>query len=175
MNFSYLYNKVHNVDKELEYAEKGLESYREANDTSHINLAYGDLALAYHSKYDWRKADSLYSLGIDKAKYDTLVEVNLLSNYAKMKMIQLKPDPQGAINLLDRMYRDYRQPLSILDYGVYAYAMELTGNKDACEQILCQLENLDSRSKESALDWLYRIYTYIGVIIRKPWIMCWRL
>ena len=160
MNFSYLYNKVHNVDKELEYAEKGLESYREANDTSHINLAYGDLALAYHSKYDWRKADSLYSLGIDKAKYDTLVEVNLLSNYAKMKMIQLKPDPQGAIDLLDQMYRDYRQPLSVIDYGVYAYALELTGDKDACERILCQLENLDSRSKESALVWLYRIYMH---------------
>ena len=158
MNFSYLYNKVHNVDKELEYAEKGLESYREANDTSHISLTYGDLALAYHSKYDWRKADSLYGLGIEKAKYDTLVEVNLLSNYAKMKMIQLKPDPQGAIDLLDQMYSDYCQPLSVMDYGVYAYALDLIGNKKASDRILCQLENLDSLSKNSVSHWLYRIY-----------------
>lgn len=158
MNFSFIYNKVHNTNKELEYARKGLASYQEVNDTSHINLAYGDLALAYHSKLDWRKADSLYSLGIEKAKYDTLVEINLLSNYAKMKMIQSEPDPQGAIDLLDRMYRDYHQPLSIMDYGVYAYALELIGSKDACDQILCQLENLDSRHKEGALNWLYRIY-----------------
>lgn len=64
MNFSFIYNKVHNTNKELEYARKGLASYQEVNDTSHINLAYGDLALAYHSKLDWRKADSLGSSAI---------------------------------------------------------------------------------------------------------------
>ena len=162
MNFSHLYNKVHNVDRELEYAQKGLACYLAANDTGHINLAYGDLALIYHSKYDWSKADSLYCLGIEKAEYDTLAVVNLLSNYAKMKMIQPDPDPQGAKVLLDRMRSDYHIPLSIIDYGVYAYALELLGDRGLCNQIVDQLEKLDGCQKDGVFIWLYRVYRNRG-------------
>ena len=158
MNFSYLYNLVHNKEKQLEYAQRGLESYKEGGDTSHINLAYGNIALIYHSKRDWHKADSIYRIGIDKARYDTLMETNLLSNYAKMKMIQPVQDPQGAISLLRTKVLEYSKPLSIMDYGVYAYALDKIGDNAASDKILYKLENLDEKKKADVLIWMYRIY-----------------
>lgn len=158
MNFSFMYNKVHNVDKELKYAEKGLACYKAAGDTSHINITYGDLALIYHSKYDWVRADSLYQLGLERAGYDTLVVVNLLSNYAKMKMIQTNPDPRGAISLLTEKTSAYHCPLSVMDYGVYAYASDLLGDRITCDRILNQLEILDECHRKPALVWLSMIY-----------------
>lgn len=162
MNFSFMYNKVHNVDKELKYAEKGLACYKAAGDTSHINITYGDLALIYHSKYDWVRADSLYQLGLERAGYDTLVVVNLLSNYAKMKMIQTNPDPRGAISLLTEKTSAYHCPLSVMDYGVYAYASDLLGDRTTCDRILNQLEILDECHRKPALVWLSMIYRNRG-------------
>lgn len=158
MNFSHLYNLVHNKEKQLAYAQRGLESYQEGRDTSHINLAYGNLALIYHSKRDWHKADSIYRIGIGKARYDTLMETNLLSNYAKMKMIQPVQDPQGAISLLRTKVLEYGKPLSIMDYGVYAYALDKIGDKATSDKILDKLENLDEKKKADVLIWMYRIY-----------------
>ena len=162
MNFSYLYNWVHNNDKQLEYAEKGLACYRKAGDTSRMNLSYGDLARAYHGRREWDKADSLYRIGIEKAKHDSLVVSNLLANYAKMKMIQTEPDPHGAISLLESLSHEYHQSLSIIDYGVYAYASDMAGDHTTCGQIVAQLENLDDKHNIDALIWLYRIYNRRG-------------
>ena len=154
MNFSYLYNWIHNNDKQLEYAEKGLACYREAGDSSRMNLSYGDLARAYHGRQEWDKADSLYRIGIEKAKHDTLVVSNLLANYAKMKMIQTEPDPHGAISLLESLSQEYNQTLSIIDYGVYAYASDMIGDQSTCDRFVVQLENLDVKHKKDALIWL---------------------
>ncbi len=162
MNFSYLYNWVHNNDKQLEYAEKGLACYRKAGDTSRMNLSYGDLARAYHGRREWDKADSLYRIGIEKAKHDSLVVSNLLANYAKMKMIQTEPDPHGAISLLESLSHEYHQSLSIIDYGVYAYASDMAGDHTTCDQIVAQLENLDDEHNIDALIWLSRIYNRRG-------------
>ena len=162
MNFSYLYNWIHNNDKQLEYAEKGLACYRKAGDTSRMNLSYGDLARAYHGRREWDKADSLYRIGIEKAKHDSLVVSNLLANYAKMKMIQTEPDPHGAISLLESLSHEYHQSLSIIDYGVYAYASDMAGDHTTCGQIVAQLENLDDKHNIDALIWLYRIYNRRG-------------
>lgn len=162
MNFSYLYNWIHNNDKQLKYAEKGLACYMEAGDTSRMNLSYGDLARAYHGRQEWDKADSLYRIGIEKAKHDSLVVSNLLANYAKMKMIQTEPDPHGAISLLESLSHEYHQSLSIIDYGVYAYASDMAGDHTTCDQIVVQLENLDDKHNIDALIWLYRIYNRRG-------------
>ena len=100
--------------------------------------------------------------GIEKAKHDSLVVSNLLANYAKMKMIQTEPDPHGAISLLESLSHEYHQSLSIIDYGVYAYASDMAGDHTTCDQIVVQLENLDDKHNIDALIWLYRIYNRRG-------------
>ena len=100
-----------------------------------MNLSYVDLAREYHGMREWDKADSLYHVGIEKMRHDTLVVSNLLSNYAKMKTIQSEPDPHGAISLLESLSQKYHQPLSIIDYGVYAYASDMIGNQATCDRI----------------------------------------
>lgn len=162
MNFSELYNQIHNVDKEEEYARKGLNSYRLAGDSTHVYIALGSFALIQHTRHNWYKADSLYRVVIEKAKNDTLAEVTFLSNYAKMKMIRTEPDPQGAICLLDRILDEYNQPLSVLDYGVYAYASELLGNYTTCDEILQYVGSLNDEQKSAASSWLYMIFRHRG-------------
>lgn len=162
MNFSYLYDLVHNKNKQLEYAKKGLACYQEAKDSVHIYLAYGDLARAYHSRHDWVKADSLYCLAIDKAKNDTLAVCNLIENYAKMKMIVPEPDPEGAKSLLEMLSLDYHQSLSVMDYGIYAYASDILGDKVTCDSILQLLEKLSDERKSKVAMWLCLIYRNRG-------------
>ncbi len=162
MNLSYLYDLVHNKNKQLEYANKGMACYQEAGDSTRIFIAYGDLARAYHSRHNWRKADSLYRLGLEKARNDTLAVVNLIENYAKMKMIIPEPDPEGAISLLEILSSDYQQPLSVMEYGIYAYASDLLGDCATCDHIIQQLENLDDNRKSMAFMWLYLIYRNRG-------------
>ena len=136
--------------------------YQEAGDSTRIFIAYGDLARAYHSRHNWRKADSLYRLGLEKARNDTLAVVNLIENYAKMKMIIPEPDPEGAISLLEILSSDYQQPLSVMEYGIYAYASDLLGDCATCDHIIQQLENLDDNRKFMAFMWLYLIYRNRG-------------
>ncbi len=162
MGISYLYSRVHNVDKQLEYAQKGFECYHIAGDTTHIYLSYADLALIYHSKQDWHAADSLYRLGLAKLKSDTLVIRNLLLNYAKMKMIQSNPDPDGAISLLNMLSSDYHQPLSVAERGIYAYASDMLGDKTTADNMIEWLEDLDNNQKSRALIWLYLTYKHRG-------------
>ena len=162
MNFSYLYDLVHDKKRQLVYAKKGMACYQESGDSTRIFLAYGDLARAYHSRHDWRKADSLYSLGLEKVRSDTLAVVNLIENYAKMKMIIPEPDPEGAISLLGILSSDYQQPLSVMEYGIYAYASDLLGDHATCDHILQQLERFDDNRKAIVSMWLCLIYRNRG-------------
>ena len=157
MAFADIYNKTRNRAKEEEYVKKGIKAFETAGDTKHSNLSSGRLAIVYYSGQEWQKADSLFSVGIEQAKGDTVAMAVFLSNYARLKVVQPEQDPLGSLALLQRLRVDYKRPLSLTDYGVWAYAASLSGNQQTCEQIENQLKKLDENNKQTILYWLYRI------------------
>lgn len=161
MAFANIYNKTRNKDKEEEYVMKGICAFDEAGDVRHGTLSAGRLAILYYGKQEWEKADSLFRTGIEQAEDDTVAMSVFLPNYARLKVVRPNPDPQGAIDLLKRL-SSYGHPLSLIDYGVWAYAASLTGDEQTCTQIENQLKRLDEPQKSTILNWLFRIEQYRG-------------
>lgn len=157
MAFAQIYNKTRNKEKEEKYVKKGIRAFELAGDVKHGNLSSGRLAVLYYGKQEWGKADSLFKVGIEQAKEDTVAMSVFLSNYARFKVVQPNPDPENAIKLLKDLVSLYKQPLSLTDYCVWAYASALIGDYETCSRIESQLENLDGSSRNKVLYWLYRI------------------
>ena len=157
MAFADIYNNTRNKEKEEEYVKKGISAFKKAGDARHGNLSAGRLAILYYGKQNWNMADSLFRAGIEQAKEDTVAMSVFLSNYARMKVIQPNQDPAAAIELLQCLSHSYKRSLSLTDYGVWAYASSLIGDKETCIRIENQLINLNGVKRNSILYWLYRI------------------
>ena len=157
MAFADIYNKTRNKEKEEEYVKKGASAFEEAGDAKYVNLLAGRLAIVYYGKQEWEKADSLFKVGIEKAREDTFAMSIFLSNYARLKVVQPDKDPEGAIKLLNDLNIVYKHPLSLTDYGVWAYASALIGDNETCAKIENQLNKLDDSRKKTILYWLYQI------------------
>ncbi len=157
MAISDVYNKVRNSDKELHYVEKGAEEFRQAQDVKRYNLVTGRLAMLYYGREEWAKADSLYRKGIERARGDSVATMAFLSNYAKMKVVQPQPDPEGAISLLNEKAFKYHKGLSVMDKSVYAYASALLGDNDTCDRILASVPESAMNSGSAVAFWQFLI------------------
>ena len=157
MALSDVYNRTKNLDKEEEYVNKGIQAFTEAGDEKYQNLTYGRLAILLYNKGDWDKADSLFRIGINKAENHPLFLTDLLSNYAKMKVLQPEKDPAGAISLLNRRRDEFRRPLSIKDHCVYAYASLLVGDEQTCDKLVKNLMQLTGPEKDHVISWMTQI------------------
>ena len=139
MVMAEIYRRAYYSDKEREYIEKGISLFQKSKDTTHYNLSFGRLAMYYQEKKDWKMADSLYQKALILASGDTMSMRLYLSHYASMKVVQPDPDPEGAIALLKRRLFEYKRSLTFKDYGIYAYASEMLGDKQTCDRILKML------------------------------------
>ena len=162
MGFADIYNRSQNIDKEEEYVRKGVEAFEAAGDVKHGNLSAGRLGILLYNRQEWDKADSLFSLGIERAREDTVAMSVFLSNYARLLVVRPSPDPEKAIGLLKQLSVSYKHPLSLKDYGAWAYAAALIGDESTCTQIENQLKRLDEPRKITILNWLYRIEQHRG-------------
>ena len=162
MGIANVYREVHSVDKTLEYTEKARECFSVSGDTHRFDLSTGRLAMAFQEKQDWYKADSLYQLCLQKLKQDTAYMQIYLSQYAAMKVVQPEPDPEGAISLLTIISSEYGKPLSMRDYGVYAYASALRGDDSTCEKILSMMSRQPENRRVQARYMSYRIAEHKG-------------
>ncbi len=162
MGIANVYREVHSVDKTLEYTEKARESFSASGDTHRYDLSTGRLAMAFQEKQDWYKADSLYQECLQKLKQDTAYMRIYLSQYAAMKIVQPEPDPEGAINLLAMISSEYGKPLSMRDYGVYAYASALQGDDSTSYKILSMMSRQSENRRVQARYMSYRIAEHNG-------------
>lgn len=157
---SSIYNAVHNTDKEQQYVEMALSVYKRAQDPIYRS-ALGDLAIVYHTRQEWEKADSLYQEAIKGSEAYPRSLVIYLSNYARMKVLMPDKDPVGALTLLNQKQR-LSGSLSPLEASVYAYSLILSGKKEEAGVILDQLEQNNMSSIPKVETWLCRIALATG-------------
>lgn len=157
LGIANVFRKSHNVSKTLEFTERGKSMFERAGDTSRLNLVDGRLAMAYQENHEWGKADSMYQSCMQLSYKDTLYHTIYLSQYAMFKLIQPDPDPEGAIELLNRRRVDYGKPLTMKDYGVYALASALLGDYSTCDSILEMLGRAPQARRKEVRYFEYRI------------------
>lgn len=163
-----LYERKYHLEKEKEYTEKALTVFKEQGDPAYDSVLC-QLAMIYHNKQDWHQADSLYNIALHANPIDDYTLSVVLSNYARMKVLQPNKDPEGAIALLDRKQKLSRN-LTPTEAG--AYALALTGQTAASESIRARLASMTGRVRIEVLSWLmymallqkdyYHAYSYLA-------------
>ncbi|MBR1869594.1 MAG: tetratricopeptide repeat protein [Bacteroidales bacterium] len=162
MGMAGIYKDLHNAEMERVYVERGKDAFELAGDTRHYNLSLGRLASVYQDAGQWEEAASLYEEGITKSASDSVATPVYLSGFASLKMLQPEPDPAGAISLLMRKTEGYGVPMTLKDYGIYAFAAAMSGEDETCDSLLEAFSDLDDHSRLETLYWEYRIAEFRG-------------
>lgn len=158
-SFAIVYNQTNNAKKEIEYAQKAYDLFAKLGNDKLLNVTKGILAMGYANAREFEKADSLYKESIPMLEKDSVAVVLFLENYARLKVLSPKQDPEGAIRLISRICNEYNQTLTADLYCVYAYALQLAGEIDECDSIIGQLKKLGINELNY---WQYLIYKNRG-------------
>lgn len=155
----YLWNN--NNSESILYCKEACDYFVQAKDSFRLWNTTGLLANRYSNIRDWAKADSLYSIFFSQPIRDTSIYARQLLNFAWNNIFKPGSDPQESIDLFRKATEEYGITPSISDYCVYAYASEIKGDHDAANDIIRQLENVDSSSTILKI-WKYRIFKRRG-------------
>ena len=155
----YLWNN--NNTESISYCKEACDYFAQAKDSFRLWNTTGSLASLYSNIREWIKADSLYSDFFSQPIRDTSIYAMQLLNLAWNNIFKPGSDPQKSIDLFRKATEEYGITPSISDYCVYAYASEIIGNHGAANDMIRQLENVDSSSTVLKI-WKYRIYKHRG-------------
>ena len=155
----YLWNN--NNSEAISYCKEACDYFAQAKDSFRLWNTTGSLASLYSNIREWTKADSLYSDFFSQPIRDTSIYAVQLLNLAWNNIFKPGSDPQKSIDLFKKATEEYGITPSLSDYCVYAYASEIIGNHGAANDMIRQLENVDSSSTVLKI-WKYRIYKRRG-------------
>ena len=155
----YLWNN--NNSEAISYCKEACDYFAQAKDSFRLWNTTGSLASLYSNIREWIKADSLYSIFFSQPIRDTSIYAVQLLNLAWNNIFKPGSDPQKSIDLFRKATEEYGITPSLSDYCVYAYASEIIGNHGAANDMIRQLENVDSGSTVLKI-WKYRIYKHRG-------------
>ncbi len=151
---SDVYSRIHNSPQELKYALDALKYGRMAGDSRGIWSITGHLAACYANMYMWEDAERVYNEFFSMPVHDSLTYYRRKVNHAKAILLGPQPDAERCIGILEEAAR--HKPLSVEDYCLYAGALQLSGNGQAADSIIGQLESMAGNSEIVRL-WRYRI------------------
>ena len=150
----YLWNN--NNTESISYCKEACDYFAQAKDSFRLWNTTGLLANRYSNIRDWTKADSLYSIFFSQPVRDTSIYSGQLLNLAWNNIFKPGSDPHESIDLFRKATGEYGVIPSISDYGVYAYASDVIGDHDTANDIIRQLDKVDSSSTILKI-WKYRI------------------
>lgn len=154
---SDVYGSNKNFYQSIVYSEEACDYFAKGNDSYRLWNTTGWLANYYLNVEDWTKADSLYAEFFSKPILDTAVYARQLLNYSWGYLFRPDSDPAASVDLFEKAVSEYGAVPTFNDYCFYAGALEFTGRPDAADDIVRQLEVLDS-SSVSLRTWKYRIF-----------------
>lgn len=150
----YLWNN--NNSESILYCKESCDYFVQAKDSFRLWNTTGLLANRYSNIRDWAKADSLYSIFFSQPIRDTSIYARQLLNLAWNNIFKPGSDPHESIDLFRKATGEFGGTPSLSDYCVYAYASEIIGDYDTANDLIRQLENVDSSSTILKI-WKYRI------------------
>ena len=150
----YLWNN--NNSESILYCKEACDYFVQAKDSFRLWNTTGLLANRYSNIRDWAKADSLYSIFFSQPIRDTSIYARQLLNLAWNNIFKPGSDPNESIDLFRKATGEFGGTPSLNDYCVYAYASEIIGDYDTANDLIRQLENVDSSSTILKI-WKYRI------------------
>ena len=151
---SEVYSRSHNSPQELKNALDALKYGRMAGDSRGIWSITGHLAACYANMYMWEDAEKTYNEFFSMPVHDSLTYYRRRVNHAKAILLGPQPDAKRCIGIIEEA-ASYN-PLSVEGYCLYAAALQLSGNGQAADSIIGQLEAMAGNADIVRL-WRYRI------------------
>lgn len=132
----YTYNKDNCSKEELNNLLYAKDLWEEYGDSTRVRNSLYNLAIAYHNNYQFDKADSLYCVILDRYETEPSIFCYIADNEIK------RPSPDAA-KVLSLFYEaiDNGGQLSIENYYEYSYALALSGQLAASNDVLKQLDS----------------------------------
>ncbi len=155
----YLLNN--NNPESISYCQEACDYFAQAKDSFRLWNTTGSLASLYSNILEWTKADSLYADFFSQPIRDTSIYAVQLLNLAWNNIFKPGSDPHESIELFRKVTGEFGVTPSISDYGVYAYASEIIGDHRTANDVIRQLENVDSSSTILKIC-KYRIFKHRG-------------
>lgn len=158
LSVSEIYRKVNNLDKQQKYCEKALEVLAGTGDPLYEH-ALGQLAIPYMYRREWATADSLFQRALNSSDCYPEIKKYIINNYGRMKMLQNKPDSEGAIVLFKQKMEEFGY-LTAEETGAYAYACARIGNDATADKLIEQFKGFGEKNWNAVLPWMFRISAY---------------
>lgn len=154
---SDIYCQDNNYLESLRYAKEALSLFNEAGDSTRMWVTTGMIAALYINTNDYNASDSLYRILFSLPCRDSSIMARHLMNKALSELWRTKPNPQLSVDLFKEVVNQFHSTPTVSDYCAYAYALELLGNRQAADNIMSQLNELN-HSQHIIETWNYRIY-----------------
>lgn len=158
LSVSEIYRKVNNLDKQQKYCEKALEVLAGTGDPLYEH-ALGQLAIPYMYRREWATADSLFQRALNSSDCYPEIKKYIINNYGRMKMLQNKPDSEGAIVLFKQKMEEFGY-LTAEETGAYAYACARIGDDVTADKLIEQFKGFGEKNWNAVLPWMFRISAY---------------
>lgn len=158
LSVSEIYRKVNNLDKQQKYCEKALEVLAGTGDPLYEH-ALGQLAIPYMYRREWATADSLFQRALNSSDCYPEIKKYIINNYGRMKMLQNKPDSEGAIVLFKSKMEEFGY-LTAEETGAYAYACARIGDDATADKLIEQFKGFGEKNWNAVLPWMFRISAY---------------
>ncbi len=158
LSVSEIYRKVNNLDKQQKYCEKALEVLAGTGDPLYEH-ALGQLAIPYMYRREWATADSLFQRALNSSDCYPELKKYIINNYGRMKMLQNKPDSEGAIVLFKQKMEEFGY-LTAEETGAYAYACARIGDDATADKLIEQFKGFGEKNWNAVLPWMFRISAY---------------
>lgn len=153
---SDVFRKNHNPELELKYASDALKYGRLVEGCDVLWATTGQIASCYAKLDRWKESKEAYDKFFAMPVKDSLTFFRRKVHYAESLLLSPKPDPQTAVDELENIARCFPKAMSIEAYCIYALAQQKLGNETVADDIIRQLESMNSRQDYIRL-WRYRI------------------
>lgn len=158
---SDVYSSTYNRIEALNSLKCAHEIYSQLSLNYYIDVSKLGLAKLYYNNDEFSKADSLFNKLILSADTDETVRKYAKKNRAFMMVSQHQPDYNESVLLYDNLFKTHDNSyLTYKDYWAYAYSLSKVGRKEEAQNILTQLNNVDTSG--TADYWMYLIEKSIG-------------
>ena len=158
---SDIYSATYNRIEALNSLKCAHEIYSQLSLNYYIDVSKLGLAKLYYNNDEFSKADSLFNKLILSVDTDETVRKYAKKNRAFMMVSQHQPDYNGSVLLYDNLFKTHDNSyLTYKDYWAYAYSLSKVGRKEEAQNILTQLNNVDTSG--TADYWMYLIEKSIG-------------
>ena len=156
-----IYAATHNDDEALKYYREASGIYSKLSLPYYRNVAQWNLAKTLYNVGSVAEADSILASIIALQDVDVRIKAYATADRAFFNTSQVFSDFHNAVSLYESVVRDYSNTyMTNKDYWAYAYSLSKVGRKEEAQNILTQLNNVDTSG--TADYWMYLIEKSIG-------------